>query len=357
MPKHGPARFLKPVGDPDDPHGLFQAMRRYLDYRKTRGSTEQSLTGTERQLRNFIGWCEARDLKRPTEITRPILERYQRFLATYKKRNGEPLSIRTQLAQLVPVRSFFRWLAKRHEILANPAADLDFPRPPRRLPRFILSPEDVEAVLKQPNVFEPLGLRDRAVLEMLYSSGLRRMEMVNLKVQDLDAARQTVFVREGKGRKDRLLPVSARAVHWNQRYLTEARPRLILAGNDPGFFYLTRQGDRFNECWLSRTVAQYIDRAHIGKRGSCHIFRHALATAMLENGADLRYVQAMLGHEDPSTTQFYTHVAIRTLQAIHQATHPGCRSDKENVASEAGAEIPGETAAPDSAHDKTTAAE
>jgi integrase/recombinase XerD len=337
MPKRGPARFLKPVGDPDDPHGLFQAMQRYLDYRKTRGSTEQALSGSERRLRDFISWCDARDLKRPTEITRPILERYQRFLATYQKRNGEPLSIRSQLTQLTPVRSFFSWLAKRHEILANPAADLDLPRPPKRLPQFILSAEDVEAVLKQPNVFEPLGLRDRAVLELLYSSGLRRMELINLKAQDLDFSRKTVFVREGKNRKDRLLPVSDRALHWNKRYLEEVRPGLLWASTDPGFFYLTREGERFNECWISRMVAKYIDRAHIGKHGACHMFRHALATAMLENGADLRYVQAMLGHESPNTTQFYTHVAIRTLQAIHQATHPGCQADAKEEGGDADA--------------------
>ena len=108
-----------------------------------------------------------------------------------------------------------------------------------------------------------------------------------------------------------------------------ARPGLLGASTDSGFFYLTREGERFNECWISRMVARYIHKAHIGKRGVCHMFRHAPATAMLENGADLRYVQAMLGHENPNTTQFYTHVAIRTPQAIHQATHPGCQADKD----------------------------
>jgi integrase/recombinase XerD len=137
----------------------------------------------------------------------------------------------------------------------------------------------------------------------------------------VDIERGTVLIRQGKGRKDRLVPIGQRALYWIGRYLAGARLHLVVAPDD-GTLFLTRVGEPFNLCWLSRTVARYIDSASIGKRGGCHLFRHTMATLMLEGGADIRYIQAMLGHADLSTTTIYTQVAIRALKAIHAATHP-----------------------------------
>jgi integrase/recombinase XerD len=331
MRKSGEARFLKPVGDPADPDGLFVAMRRYIESLKISGHTEQSLYGTERYLRDFISWCDDRDLARPHHITRPILASYQRYLFYRRKANGRPLSFNSQRAKLTPVRRWFRWMTKTNVIASNPAADLDLPRAPRRLPKAVLTADEAERVLALPDIADPIGLRDRALMEVLYSTGMRRMELVNLDVVDIDDERGTVLIRQGKGRKDRLVPIGERALAWVKRYLDEGRPQLV-AAIDEGVLFLTREGERFNPEWLSNTVARYVDKADLGKRGACHLFRHTMATLMLEGGADIRFVQAMLGHAELSTTQIYTHVAIRQLKAVHAMAHPAAIRARQAIA-------------------------
>ena len=176
-------------------------------------------------------------------------------------------------------------------------------------------------MLGAPNVEEAMGLRDRAILEVFYSTGMRRMELLGLKLYDLDQERGTVFVRQGKGKKDRMIPMGARAFGWVRRYLDEVRPSLSLTPDD-GIVFLTNVGLVFEPNRLTQLVRDYVDAAEIGKTGSCHLFRHTCATLMLENGADIRFIQQMLGHEDLKSTQIYTQVAIRTLQQVHAATHP-----------------------------------
>ena len=240
---------------------------------------------------------------------------------TTAKRDGNPLSFRSQSSRLVPIRAWFKWLTKNNHILYNPASELELPRLERRLPKHVLTIRESETVLAVPNISDPLGLRDRAILETLYSTGIRRMEVVNLKLYDMDVDRGTLMVRQGKGKKDRMVPIGQRAISWIEKYITEVRPRLIIDPNDVTLF-LTHLGEGFTTNRLTQMVRQYIDAADIGKRGSCHLFRHTMATLMLENGADVRFIQAMLGHAKLETTQIYTQVSIRKLKEIHEATHP-----------------------------------
>jgi len=321
MAKKSRPRFVRPVGDPRNPQGLLVMMLRYLDHLRVKGCTGHTLYNAERYLRDLIGWCDLRSLERPTQISRQILEAYQRSLWYYRQKNGEPLSIYSQRGKLVPVRGFFKWLARNDLIPANPASELELPRPPRRLPKHVLSAEEVEAIMSLPDVTRALGLRDRAMLEVLYSTGMRRMELAQLKIEHVDIERGTVFVSQGKGRRDRFIPLGWRAGEWVGRYLQEGRPNLVWNERERTLF-LSREGEPLNHCWLSSTVARYVSRAQINKRGGCHLFRHTMATLMLDGGADVRYIQAMLGHAELSTTQIYTHVAIRQLMAIHAATHP-----------------------------------
>ena len=272
-------------------------------------------------LRMFVRWAEERDLRTAHQITRPILESYQRWLFRYRQENGKPLGVTTQRMRLGAVQRFFAWLCKDHRLDANPAADLELPRKPyRSLPKALSLPE-VEAVLNVPDVTDPLGIRDRAILETLYATGIRRAEVVRLDVDDLDRGRGVLTVRKGKGGKDRVVPVGERALHWMNRYLEHTRPLLETAATDRALF-LTGYGERFSATYLGNWVRRVIEAADIGHLGSCHLFRHSCATHMLENGADIRFIQQMLGHARLDTTQIYTEVGILQLREVHARTHP-----------------------------------
>lgn len=195
------------------------------------------------------------------------------------------------------------------------------PRVEKRLPKHILSADEAERILNVPDVSSALGIRDRAILKTFYSTGIRRTELTNLHVHDVDQDRGTVMIREGKGKRDRLIPIGARALAWIRKYLDEVRPQLSLA-DDGGTLFLTVLGDAIDPRSLGQMVSDYIKASGVNKSGSCHLFRHTMATLMLENGADVRFVQVMLGHAQLTSTQVYTQVAIRALKEIHTATHP-----------------------------------
>lgn len=268
-----------------------------------------------------------RSLRRPDEITRPILERYQRHLFRVRRPNGRPLSVRTQRNRLGPVKDYFRWLAKRRHLVHNPASELELPRLQQRLPTKAMSIEEVEAVLRGPDLATPFGVRDRAILETFYSTAMRRAELLSLDLYDIQPERGWAVIREGKGRKDRVVPIGERCLEWIDKYLEESRPLLVTDPAEPALFP-TKEGNRFTPHRLSQMVHRAIDAADLGKSGSCHLFRHTAATLMLEGGADIRYIQQLLGHQNLQTTQIYTRVSIVQLQAIHRATHPGARLER-----------------------------
>jgi integrase/recombinase XerD len=296
-------------------------MQSFLEWTEVKGFSKDTFLRRQSSLRRFIVWCDERDLHTPQEITKPILERYQRYLYYYRKADGQPLTFGSQHVMLTPIKTFFKWLTKENHILYNPASELELPQKPKRLPKTILPIEDIEAILNQPDIDTTAGLRDRAIMELLYSTGIRRMELVKLTVYDLDTRRSTLMIREGKGRKDRLLPIGARALAWVEKYQQDSRPVLV-TGKDDGCLFITDQSTSFRRGALGGRIKRYIRAAGIEVEGSCHLFRHAMATHMLENGADIRFIQAMLGHEDLSTTEIYTHVSIEKLREIHAATHP-----------------------------------
>lgn len=347
MSNRGRRKTRLPIGDPHDPHGLWVWMQRHLEWLRERRYSDRTTRMRDIYLGYFLRWCEPRGIGRPTELTRPILERYQSHLFHHRKKDCKPLSFISQVGRLAAVRAFFRWLARQNVILSNPASDLEMPRGEKRLPRDVLSPAEAELVLAQPDTREPLGVRDRAILETLYSTGLRRVELIALSVFDVDTDRGTVRVRDGKGRRERIVPIGERALAWIDRYLREVRPT-IACGRDEGALFLTHLGESIVPEYLTHRLRTYMVASEVGKTGSCHIFRHTMATAMLDNGADVRFVQEMLGHANLSTTQIYTHVSIRKLKEIHTATHPTARVER---AADVVAETPAATAVDDAASD------
>jgi integrase/recombinase XerD len=311
---------------------LAAMMERHLADLRVKNYSEYTVKNRKAHIGFFIQWCHDRGITEPTEVTRPILEHYQRHLFHYRQKNGNPLTFRSQLARLVPLRVWFKWMARQRHILHNPASELELPRLEHRLPKTVLTVAEIEQVLAQPNVNDPLGLRDRALMETLYSTGMRRLELANLKLYDLDTERGTVMIRQGKGKKDRVIPIGDRAAAWIEKYIRESRPQLAVEPDDHTVF-LSNAGEPFCLDHLSDLVRTHVDAANIGKRGACHMFRHCMATLMLENGADIRYIQQMLGHADLKTTQIYTQVSIRQLKRIHAATHPA-RLEKSAPGSE-----------------------
>ena len=314
---------------------LEAMMRDHLHALAVQNYSAHTVRNRQVHIGFFLQWCKERGLSEPVEVTRPVLERYQRHLFHYRKKNGEPLSFRSQHSCLVPLRVWFRWMTRQNHILHNPASELELPRLGRSLPKNIFSAQEVERIVQLCEVEEPIGLRDRAILEVLYSTGLRRMEMIALKLYDLSLDRGLLLVRQGKGHKDRYVPIGERAIAWLGKYIREARPQLAIEPDDMTVF-VTAQSEPFSRDHLSFAVKERIDAAKLGKTGSCHLFRHTMATLMHENGADIRHIQAMLGHEDIRTTEIYTQVAIRALQKIHAATHPGAMLERgENPSTKA----------------------
>jgi integrase/recombinase XerD len=301
--------------------GLYPYLVRFLEWSASRGYTRQTTASRADHLKRFIRWCAERSIERPQDVTRPILERYRRYLYHYRKEGGEPLSFATQQQRLLPLRVFFKYLARENLILANPASELELPRAHRRLPAHLLSREDIDQVIAQTVVHGVFGIRDRAILETLYSTGIRRSELVTLKLYELDLKNGSLLVRAGKGDKDRYVPLGMRAIGALRTYLEELRPQLVIEP-DEGYVFLHEFGEPFEKNRLSDLVKRYLRAAGIDKIGSCHLFRHAMATHMLENGADIRFIQAILGHAQLTTTEIYTHVTIAKLKEVHALTHP-----------------------------------
>lgn len=272
-------------------------------------------------LRTFVRWAEERDLRRPGQITKPILESYQRWLFHYLKADGKPLGVTTQRARLGAIQNFFAWLCKDNRLDANPAADLELPRKPGKVLPKSLSLDEVHAVLNVPDIADPLGIRDRAILETFYATGIRRAECARIDLDDLDRERGLLTVRKGKGGKDRVVPLGERALRWLGLYVEKTRPLLETPQSGRALF-LSGYGERIGASFLGNWVRRAIDAAGIGRKGSCHVLRHSCATHMLENGADIRFIQQMLGHARLDTTQIYTDVSIVQLREVHARTHP-----------------------------------
>ena len=309
-------------------NGIYPYVARFLEWMQVRAYSQSTIDQREYGLMRWIHWCDERGLDDPKMITKPMLESYQKYLYYYRRDNGEPLSLSYQQSQVTGIKMLFKWLSRQNYILYNPASELELPKQRIKLPRETLTQAEMQRVLDLPDTTNLYGIRDKAILETLYSTGIRKGECVALGIYDIDITRQTLLVRTGKGGKERLLPLGKRAAYWIGCYVNEVRPELVV-DPDVDHLFLTDYGEPYIKARLPTLVKRYLHHGKIEKTGACHLFRHAMATHMLENGADLRYVQTMLGHVDISSTQIYTQVNIKKLQAVHEATHPAKLDDVE----------------------------
>jgi integrase/recombinase XerD len=294
------------------------AIRAYSLDRATRGDSPRSIAGRESALRRLAAWCDAAGLLGPDAVTASHLEAYRVSLLAVLPHAG------TRRNHLTVVKVFFRWRARRGAVI-DPAAEMELPKPIRPLPRAILDELDLAALRAAVQRQRRNRLRDRALLETLYATGIRRTECVHLTIGDVDHQRRTLTVRHGKGRRQRVVPIAASTLGWIAAY----RRRLQRHGwaaptpHDPLFH--GRRGRPLSAKQLSQRFRDLLDAAGIQKPGASHLFRHAMATHMLDNGADVRFIQEMLGHADISTTMVYTRVSIGGLAEVYRRTHPSAR--------------------------------
>lgn len=341
-------RAIKDLGLSSSPSSgeMGQMVWKHLEWLLSRGYSASTINSRGVELGEFISWLGIRGLTHPREVTSVILERYRQHLCHRRKANGQGLSNKSQNLRLIAVRVFFKWLVKSHRLSYNPASELELIKTRHSLPRHVLTLKEVEAIMNQVNLSSPLGLRDRAILETFYSTGIRRSELVHLKVYELNIEEGTLIIRKGKGDKDRIVPIGDRALAWIEKYLNELRPKLVIYyhnqfeydkqgsgrgskveqyiddDRDRDALFVTRKGKALSISYLGSVVSEYVRKAKIGKTGACHLFRHTMATLMLEGGADIRYIQEMLGHEKLESTQVYTRVSIKKLKEVHKKTHP-----------------------------------
>ena len=275
----------------------------------------------------IIDYCSERGIDSVNEITPEAIAAYRRHLFHYRnERTDKPLKFCTQASYLSAIRHFLTWLFDQNFIDTNPATEIELPKEEQRLPASYLTESEVEALLNIIDVTTPSGQRDRAIIETFYSTGMRRAELINLQLDDLNRDDQLIMIRQGKGRKDRVVPIGQRALEWIEKYLHDSRPGLI---DEPTTtLFLTTRGNDLHPSNLTALVRGYIVASGITKRGSCHMLRHSAATVMLEHGADLRSIQTLLGHEQLNTTQIYTHVSIKRLREVHKKTHPSYKDRK-----------------------------
>jgi tyrosine recombinase XerC len=286
---------------------------RFLKHLETeRNASPQTVRAYSSDLARYLEWAE-RAGDDPLGSDPRILRRYLADLdrARYARR--------TVARRLSAVRSLFAYLNREGVLSHNPAAVIGTPKLPARLPRLV--PSDLlAALLDSPDTEEPTGLRDRAILELLYATGARVSELSSLDIGDLDLPGGQIRVT-GKGDKQRILPLHREAVARLQAYLTEGRPRMRAKAGEEAVF-LNRTGTRLTDGGFRRMLARHLDALGASSGVTPHTFRHTFATHLLEAGADLRTVQDLLGHVALSTTQIYTHLGVQRLQRVHRDSHP-----------------------------------
>lgn len=285
------------------------------------GESNSTLKSKRALIARFIEWAALQGVSKLQELDMQVLEHYRRYLNKYRKRDGQPLDISTQCARLMAITKFIKVMDYYDLINGAFAEKFRLPRIPRRLPKNIPTVEEIELVLEQALIMGRLGLRNRAIIEVFYATGIRRIELVNVNIRDVDFQRQILTVREGKNKNDRNVPIARRALDWVERYLKEMRPTSAKLSSGEALF-LTEAGQRIKPHKVTDMVTKCINRSGIDKTGSCHLLRHATGTEMLRHGADIREVQEMLGHSDISSTQIYAHVTINDLNRVYYQTHP-----------------------------------
>jgi integrase/recombinase XerD len=326
---------LNPSGTPEREsmeacESLAAVLDDYREWIRSRGLSKTSPTDHVQKLTHFRKFLARRGLLNEgrvnwLDINRDIIAEYQAYIFDYTSRQtGKKLACNTQINYLFTVQTFFRFLKSTKRIALNPANVIKLPRPPQLLPAVLLKPVEMRRLLAVPDVKTVLGFRDRTILEVLWSSAPRMSELLALTIEDLDFKEGLLTIRQGKGQTERVVPIGAGALAWMGEYLYSIRRYLRKLRRSPEtrIIFLNRYGQPMQISGWEYKMQVYVRRARISPLFTAHSFRHQLASDMLKNGADLRHIQQMLGHENLTTTQRYLHVVKTELLKVHGQTHP-----------------------------------
>lgn len=295
----------------------------YLKHLKTLGRSYYTIRGAKYGLRDLAAFLEAEKAPCLEDINSDVLYEYQQELAFRISAKGKPLSLRTQAQSLGIVKAFTRYLKEHDYLIHDPGEVIHPPKKPKRLPKVILSANEVQKLMEAADTRTNRGWRNRIIVEILYDTAIRRSEMADIKVNDLDLNAGFIHIR-GKGDKERVVPLSARVCRLVETYMLMVRPAMLY-GKDTGHLILNRWGRQMNPNGVWAAVKRCARLAGIRKNVTTHTFRHTCATHMLKNGAPVRHLQEMLGHESLESTQIYTRVTINDLKQIHAKYHPSER--------------------------------
>jgi len=302
---------------------MQQEIKEYLADCRRRGYSAKTLYSYSQALKHFSQWLaqQHHDVQSAAELNREMIADYQMFLYSRDSRFGKRLALETQYHWMGIVLWFLRWLVQQEKILINPGVSIQLPRRPRRIPRNYLSLREMQKLLRAPNFSTHFGLRNRTILELLYSTGIRSAELRSAKIEDLNLEDGWLTVRGGKGGKDRVVPLGKAAVHFLLSYLQNTRSKLA-SGKKHNFIFVSQYGGPLGYESLNRIVQQSARAAGIKRKITPHALRHTCATLMLRGKADIRHIQELLGHSSLSSTQIYTRVEIGDLKKVHQKCHP-----------------------------------
>ncbi len=306
-------------------------LAKYEEWMLTRGWSERTRESYKSNIRFFLDYLiNETSVQNLNEIDSKILSGFQTFLYHSETKQGKRLALSSQHTKLVSVRSFFHFLYETDVLLFDPSAALHLPKKRKSLPKGVMSEKQVEKLLNQPDLSTALGFRDRTILETLYSTGIRNTELRNLNIYDVDFNQLQTNIIKGKNAKDRVVPLGEIAADYIHEYLISARPKLnhrsAIVSNE--LLFISKNGLQITKANLIWIIAKYVKEADLKQNYTPHSLRHSCATHMLRAGADIRYIQEMLGHASVATTQIYTKVEVTDLRAMHRQCHPRERAEK-----------------------------
>jgi len=294
----------------------------FLEQMKVDGYSASSLESYKRGAEVFFFFFTERKIRNITEVTKGLLKEYRSHLYYYKQKNGKSLAVSTQADRIIALRLFFKIMKKRGELLYDFGQGIEIPRRGSRVPRNILTVEEVRTLLSLPDTGKVLGYRNRVILEVLYATGIRNGELRNLTIQDVDTESGSLTILNGKGSVDRVVPIDDNIIFLITEYMQKVRLLLVREERINPCLFLGRYGCQLNKDSIWFIVKKYAEASGIQKKISCHVFRHSIASHLLERGMDIRYIQELLGHKNLNTTQIYTRVTINDLRRMYRRFHP-----------------------------------